>query len=236
MKKLILICTVLLSAIAQAQTAEEIIQKFDAHLGGLNKFKNVQSFKMTGNITVQGMELPITMQAIPGKAVRTDVEVMGSSVVSAYKDGKGWKVNPFAGAQEPTDMTDKELADALEQTDAEISLISYKDKGASVELMGKETVQGQETYKIKYTPKSGGVPSFYYLNTATSALVKSSKRTEIMGTEMEIETLYSNVQEVDGLKFYLGMQQTAGGQELQDIRFDKIELNVPINEKIFDKP
>lgn len=236
MKKLILICSLFISAVAQSQTVEEIIQKFDAHLGGLEKFKNIKTFKMTGNITVQGMELPITMQVITGRAVRTDVEVMGSSVTSSYKDGKGWKINPFAGAPDPTDMNDKELEDAKLQTEAANSLISYKDRGATVELVGKETVAGQEAYKIKYSPKSGNAPTFYFINAANSTLIKSVKRAEVMGTEMEIETLFSNLKEVDGLKFYLGLVQSADGQEMQDIKFDKVELNVPIDEKVFDKP
>ena len=62
---------------AQAQTADEIIQKHTAAMGGLDAFNSVTSVKITGIVTAQGMDLPVTTQIINGKAMRTDVEVMG---------------------------------------------------------------------------------------------------------------------------------------------------------------
>ena len=53
------------------------------------------------------MDLPLTVQIINGKAVRSDVEAMGKSIINSYKDGKGWKINPFTGIETVTDMIQK---------------------------------------------------------------------------------------------------------------------------------
>ena len=46
-------------------------------MGGLEAFNAVKTAKMTGTVSVQGMDLPLTIQIINGKAIRNDVDVMG---------------------------------------------------------------------------------------------------------------------------------------------------------------
>ena len=57
---------------AQAQNADEIIQKYANAMGGLDNFNKVKTVKMTGTVTTQGMDLPITIQIVNGKAMRSD--------------------------------------------------------------------------------------------------------------------------------------------------------------------
>lgn len=236
MKKILTIALLLGTVSLYAQTAEEVVKEYTARMGGLEKFKSIKTVKMSGTVSVQGMELPITIQVINGKAVRTDVEVMGSSVISAYKDGKGWKQNAFAGAPDPTDMEVKELEDIEPQIHITNALMDYKATGATIALLGKETVDGKEAFKILCTPSSGKSPTTYYLNSSDYTIIKTVTRTELMGSEVELETHFSNLQEVDGRKFYMGRLQKADGNEFQDIQFKTIELNVPIDESIFTKP
>src|SRR5690349_12342931 len=87
---------------ANAQTADDVIQKYTAAMGGLNAFNALKTAKMTGNVSAQGMDLPLTIQIINGRAMRSDVSVMGQSITNSYKDGKGWKINPFAGVSTAT--------------------------------------------------------------------------------------------------------------------------------------
>jgi len=66
---------------ANAQTADEVIQKYSANLGGLEAFNKIKTAKITATYNTQGMDLPMTIQIINGKAARTDVEAMGSTVI-----------------------------------------------------------------------------------------------------------------------------------------------------------
>jgi len=236
MKKLLLMIATLGYLSAQAQTAEEIVGKYAQALGGLQAFNNVKTLKMSGSITVQGMELPITVQVVNGKAVRSDVEVMGTAVISSYKDGKAWKQNEFAGAPDPTDVTEGELADLKAQANVSSILMDYKARGHKIEMAGKEAVEGIQTYKIKLTQGDTQKATTFYINASDYSLIKSVANMEMMGQSMDVETYYSDLKEVNGLKFFATRIQKADGEEFQSVKFDKIEVNVPIDEKIFDKP
>ncbi|MBL7744720.1 MAG: hypothetical protein JNN00_14710 [Chitinophagaceae bacterium] len=220
---------------AGAQTADEVIQKYAANLGGLDAFSKIKTAKMSGTVAAQGNELTITVQVINGRAVRSDVEVMGNQIVNAYKDGKGWKINPFAGATTPTDATEAELVELKTQSMLTPVLMDYKSRGHQVELQGQEEVEGIKTFKIKLTGKEDGKMTTYYISSSDYSLIKSVSDREMMGQTMAVETWYSDLKEMNGVKFYMTRTQKIDGQEFQSVKFDKIELDVTIDEKVFDK-
>ncbi|MBL7741319.1 MAG: hypothetical protein JNK14_18995 [Chitinophagaceae bacterium] len=220
---------------AGAQTVEEVIQKYAANLGGLDAFNKIKTAKMTGTVTAQGNELTITVQVINGRAVRTDVEVMGNQIVNAYKDGKGWKINPFGGATTATDATDAELTEMKIQTMLAPVLMDYKSRGHQVELQGQEDVNSIKTFKVKLTSKDDAKVTTYYISAADYSLVKSVSDREMMGQTMAVESWYSDPKEINGMKFYMSRTQMIDGQEFQSVKFDKVELDVQIDEKVFDK-
>lgn len=235
MKKLFLVLCSFVSVLAHAQTADEVIQKYTATMGGLDAFQKIQTAKFTANLTVQGMDLPMTLQVINGKAMRVDVDVMGQPVVNCYKDGKGWKINPFAGAETATDVEGTELAEFRNQASLASSLMNYKTLGHTVELLGQATVEGIQTHKIKLTNKDDGRSTVFFISTADNLIVKTTSTREMQGVETEVETWFSNVKEFAGLKFYMTRDQKINGQTIQAITYTNVELNVPVDEKIFDK-
>jgi len=160
--------------------------------------------------------------------------VMGQTITNAYKDGKGWKVNPYAGAPTATDATPEELNEFKIQGSLTSQLMDYKDHGYKAELLGQEDVQGAKTYKIKVTTDDNKTTT-YFIDTSTYALVKTIGMRNIMGQEMELETYYSEVKDIGNVKFAMMRSVQSGGQTLQEVHFDKIELDVPVDEKIFDK-
>jgi len=215
-------------------TVDEIIQKHSAAYGGLENFNKIKTAKMTGTVTVQGMDLPITIQIINGRAVRSDVEAMGQFVTSSYKDGKGWKINPFAGVATATDVTGSELTDLKNQSNIVSQLMDYKKRGATVELLGQEDVEGVKTYKIKLTGDDKK-ETIYNISTKDFMLVKTSGKRDMMGQEANVETYYSDIKEFGGIKFVMNRVQKMDGQTFQEIKLSNVELNIPIDEKAFDK-
>ncbi len=232
---MLLLCTCAALAV-NAQTAGEVIEKYTKTMGSLEGYQKIKTVKMTGTLTAQGMDLPITIQIVNGKAVRSDLEVMGTPVISAYLNGKGWKQNQFAGVPDPTEVTPAELADMKVQIYITSALMDYKARGHQVELQGQEDVGGTKAFKIKLTNKDDGKSSYYYISTADYSLIKSVTDREMGGQSMTVETWYSDIKEINGLKFYLSRSQKVGGEEVQAVKFDKVELDIPIDEKIFDMP
>jgi len=235
MKKLIIGFLSLITVAASAQTADEIVQKYAAAMGGLDAFKKVQTAKFTGAVTVQGNDLPMTMQVINNRAVRSDIDVMGTAVTNSYKDGKGWKLNPFAGIETATDMEPAELNDIRGLASLASPLMDYKNLGHTVELIGQEDVDGVKTFKLKLTAKEDSRVTFYYINATDYHIIKASSKRMMQGAEAEVDTYFSDVKEFGGIKFAMNRSQKMNGSVFQTIQYNTIELNVKIDETVFDK-
>ena len=236
MKKLFLALLSFAFLSAGAQTVDDVISKYAANLGGLDAFNKIKTAKMTGTINAQNMELPITIQVINGKAQRTDVEVMGSQIINVYNNGKGWKQNPFAGATTPTEVTGPELNDLKIPSMMATVLMDYKARGHKVELLGQEDINGVKAYKIKFTSKDDGKVTTYFISVADYSLIKSEGDMDMQGQTVNVVSWFSDLKEFSGLKFYMSRVQKVDGEEIRSTKLLTIELNVPIDEKIFDMP
>jgi hypothetical protein len=234
MKKIFFLLFAFIFLKTNAQTADEIIQKYTSAMGGLDNFKKIKTAKLTGTVTAQGNELPITVQIINGRAMRTDVDVMGQTITNVYKDEKGWKINPYAGAPTATDVTGDELNEFKNQSSLTSQLMDYKSRGYKVELSGQEEVNGVKAYKIQLTTENNKATT-YYIDPASFLLIKTFGTRNMMGQDMQLETYYSDVKEFGNIKISLSRSVQSGGQTLQEVHFDKVELDVPVDEKIFNK-
>jgi len=234
MKKIILLLVVFSFVKIHAQTADDVIQKYANAMGGLDNFKKIKTAKLTGVVDAQGNEFPITVQIINGRAMRTDVDAMGQTVVNCYKDDKGWKINPFAGASTATDVTGEELNEFKNQSFLASELMDYKDRGYKAELLGQDDVDGAKAYKIKLTTE-GDKADVYYLDATTYLPVKFVGTRNIMGQDMELETVFGDTKDFNNLKLSMSRVVKSGGQTIQEVHFQKAEFDIPIDEKIFDK-
>ncbi len=236
MKKLLLAVLSFATISAKAQTADDVISKFAANMGGLEVFNKITSAKMTGTYSTQGNEIALITQIINGKGMRTDLELMGQAVTNCYFNGKGWKINPFQGVTTPTEVTGTELNDFKTQSNLANQLMDYKARGHQVELQGEDAVEGIKTYKIKLTNKDDSKVTTYFISTADYTLIKSVTMRQFQGQDIEVESFYSDLKEINGVKFFMTRDSKIEGQVFQTVKYEKVELNVTIDEKIFEMP
>jgi outer membrane lipoprotein-sorting protein len=225
-----------LAGTASAQTVDELIAKNVEARGGLEKLKAVQSLRATGTMTMgPGLQAPVTMEMKRPGRLRREIVIQGNTAVQAYDGQNGWQISPF-GKKEPEPMTADDIKDMQEESDIDGPLVDYKAKGNTVELAGKEPVEGSEAYKLKVTLKNGDV-RYLYLDAETFLEVKSEARRTIRGSEMEIETLLGDYKEVGGLMYPHSFQSTAKGRpEKQNVTVDKFELNPTLDDARFAMP
>ncbi len=236
MKRILFALLAMISLSAGAQTADDVIQKYIAAIGGSEAYTKVNSAVMKGTLSTQGMDLPFSLIVINGRAMRTDVDVMGKQIVSAYKDGKGWKINPYAGAETKTEVTGSELIDYKTQSTLLNPLMTYAKDGNTVELKGSVNVEGVNCFEIDLHFKADGKVTKYFISQQDYTLIKSASNKTIQGEDMEVETFYSNVKDINGLKFAMDRIQKINGQVFQEVKLATVELNTTIDEKIFDNP
>jgi len=222
---------------AAAQTADDIIGKNNDAKGGLAKQKAVQSVRMTGRATVgPGIEAPIVLELKRPKSLRIDIAIQGMTITQAYDGTVGWMLNPLSGRTDPETVPPEALRVMEEQADMDGPLIDYKSKGHTVELLGKEKVEGTDCYKLKVTLKNGDVRTIF-IDTESNLEVKVEGRTMIRGTEQMSDTLLGDWKDVGGILMPHSIDTGQPGAPMrQKFTFDKIELNVPLEDARFSMP
>ncbi|HEV7780611.1 MAG TPA: hypothetical protein VGO58_05060 [Chitinophagaceae bacterium] len=232
MKKLLIVLLSCVSVSAFSQTVEEVIQKYSTAMGGLEAFNKIKTAKMDGTVTDLFSTMPLTIELINGKAVKTKLTKDGRDATRVYNNGEGWKMEGFSS---PTDLSSAELARLKLQSTLANSLMDYKSRGHKVELMGQEDVKGINTYKIKLTTKDDKV-TFYFINMKTGLLSKSATKLETASAEYDIDFFYSDFRELNGLTFCFKIVMNTGSVEAQVTKYTSIQLDVPVDEAIFVKP
>jgi len=222
---------------AAPQTVDDILAKHYEACGGLAKMKAVNTMRVTGTITLQpGMEAPFTMERKRPGMRRMEFSLQGMTGIQAFDGTKTWSVMPFMGKKDPEVGSDEDNKNAQDDADFDGALVDYKTKGHTIELMGKEPVEGADAYKLKVTKKNGNI-EYDYLDAETFLLVKTEGKVKRRGTEMEGETTFSDYKEVDGLMQPFSMESGAKEmQQKQKLTFTKIELNVPLDDSRFAVP
>lgn len=220
---------------ASAQTVDDLIKKnIEAH-GGIQKLKAVKSMKASGKITPQGLEIPITLQQKRPGMVRMDATFQGKPMVQAYDGANAWKIDPFQGNPDPEKVAGDDLKDLEEQSDIDGPLVDYKQKGHTVELIGKEDLEGTPVYKLKLTLKSGDVRNIY-IDAENYLELKITSKRKTPGGEIDVDQYMGNYKSVNGLMFAFSIDTKVNGQSVNTITIDKIELDVPVDDALFKMP
>lgn len=221
---------------AQAQTADEVITKHIAALGGKEKLAGINSLVMETTMEVMGNEATSTTTVLNGKGFKTEAEVMGSKMVQAMTDKGGWMINPMGGGSAEA-MPDEVYKQGKDQMDISGGpLLDYAAKGHKVELQGTEKIGSVDAHKLKLTTKDGGVTT-YYIDPTTYYILQVVKSGNMMGQEMEIKTVYSNYKKTDyGNVMPYTTEVDFGGQFQITSTVNKIEINKAVDPKIFEMP
>lgn len=234
MKKIFLSSVIFLGLFGHAQTVDEIIQKYTKAVGGLDKFKAIKTATQQGKIVQVGMNMPFSSSIIQGSAIKLAIQANDKKVISCYKDGKGWTINPFTGSSAATDMQAGELAEMKKSTFLYDELMNYKNNGSKAVLEGEEDVEGAKTYKIKLTGADKNI-TYYFIMKEDFMLLKTSVTQKVGTEEKTMDTFYSDYKEINGMKFAHRTQQMMSGAEIMATIIDKFELDKPVNNKIFTR-
>jgi hypothetical protein len=230
MKKVFLSLVVIFSAIftLNAQTADEIIAKYITAIGGAEKWSKIQSLIVEGQMEVQGIAIPFTMQGVHMKGNRVDAEFQGNKIIDITTPTKGWSQNPFGGKMSLDPISDEELKSKVDDLDLQDAFIDYKAKGSTVEFLGKDEEDGNEYFKIKITSKNNNDKT-YFFDTKTYLAYKVESMTKQQGQDVKSVIKLLDYQTIDfGIKMSFKSDM---GQMMMVTK--KVTVNPAIDETIF---
>ncbi|MCE2937521.1 MAG: outer membrane lipoprotein-sorting protein [Cyclobacteriaceae bacterium] len=242
--KLLVFALALVAGVAQAQTADEILAKYFENTGGVDKWNSLNGIKMVAKVNQGGMEIPLEIVQLKDGRQMTKITFQGKVIMQGVYDGTTlWSHNFMTMKAEKSD------AESTENFKKEIgefpdAFLNYKGKGYKAELLGKETVDGTETYKIKLVKKPILVDGketenvvFYYFDAEN--FVPLMTETEIKSGPakgMVSQSKMSDYQEVSGLMMPFSMSQGVKGQPGQPLTITAIELNPAVDAAAFKFP
>ncbi|MBT8258851.1 MAG: outer membrane lipoprotein-sorting protein [Bacteroidia bacterium] len=228
-----------------AQTAEEIIDNYIENIGGYANWEKVESMKVIGIGRQQGIDYPFVATMMKDGRTVIDVDLQGTSfIVEAFDGENAWAMNFQTQKAEAFDSeaSANYKNNAMDQIPD--PFFNYKDKGYQVELVGTESFEGTDAFKIKLIKKPVMVDGkeeenidFFYFDTenfvpiAMESVVKSGP-----AKGMTSQTLMSDYQEVDGLYLPFTVIEKFNGNVNLEMLYKTVEFNAEIDESIFVMP
>lgn len=226
------------------QSADEIINQYFEATGGKAQWEKLEGLRKEASVNQGGMEIPITIIDMKDGREMLIVSLQGQEFIQSAYDGTDlWSTNFQTMKAEKAD--DEALANKKkEDKDFPDPLLNYASKGYSAEYVGKETMDGVETHKIKLIKKPMLVDGkevenieYYFFDTETSVLIAAESEIHTGAAKGTIaQVFFSDYQEVDGLYFPFSISQGIKGQDAQPLLFTEIVVNPDISSRSFAFP
>jgi len=255
-------------------TAAQIVEKNVAARGGLEAWRAVQSISTTGKMGVGGNQratLPVPQQRDQAKAIvdtrpkdevqlpfamymqrplksRFELKLKNETAVQVFDGTHGWKLRPYLNRSDAEPFTPDELKLASTQGELDGPLVDYAAKDTQVELDGIESVEGQDTYKLKLSLKDGR-QLHVWIDARTFLEVKiEGQPRRLDGRLHPVEVYYRDYRKVSGLEIpflletrVLPFTSTVKGFKdtpvpPEKIIIDSVVVNPKLDASLFMKP
>ncbi len=213
----------------QAQTLDEIIEKNLAASGGKDKLLALNSLITEGTLNINGLQVPVKVTAVHNKGQRVDLTINGIANYTIQTRDSGWNYFPIQGQKKAEATPPDVIKEGADELDIQSVLLNYKEKGHTVELVGKDDVDGTECFKIKVVTKSG-LQQTLYIDPANYFIIKQVTKTKAGGQEQEQTQSFSNYQKMDnGYVFPFSLTGFGPGE----LKITKIQVNPVVDPSVF---
>lgn len=236
-----LLCAAPLVQPALAQTADEVVEKHLAAIGGRAALGQLTSQRSTGTVTItsdagnlsgafeQSAKAPNKLRVL----MKLDLSQFGMPdplVVEQKFDGEtGFMLNSMQGNSE---ITGSQL-DNMRNSTFPSPLTGYKERGTTIELDPRQRLGDRDVFVLVMRPKAGSA-SRLYVDAETFMVVRTVATVHVpqAGGDLEQTVDLLDYREVNGIKspFKLVMSNPL---QMLTITLESIEHNVPLDDALF---
>jgi hypothetical protein len=230
------VASAIFSFSARAQNVDEVITKNVQAHGGLDKLKTVHSLRTVAKFSQGSFRADVRQENKRPGRVREEFIIQGMAQIQAYDGKTGWQISPFGGRKDPDLLSADDMKSLVVDADIDGPLVDYKEKGHKAELVGHDSVEGTDCFKIKLSMKNGDI-RYYYLDADSFLELKLEVQTTLRGALQESELYYGDYEKVNGIYYPFAIEQAQkGSASRSQISVEKIEQNVDIEDARFAMP
>ena len=219
-----------------AQTVDEIIAKNIQARGGLEKLKAVKTLRMTAKINDGGFRATVLQENQRPNKIRQEFIIQGMAQVEAYDGKTAWQVSPFEGRKDPNLLSADDTKHLVEDADIDGQLVDYRNKDHHAELIGHDSVEGTDCYKIKLSMANGDV-RYYFIDADSFLELKIETERNIRGAVRYSETVLGDYEQMNGVYYPFAIDSGEKGSQFHTrLTVEKVEINVPVGDLRFSMP
>ncbi|HJR59270.1 MAG TPA: hypothetical protein VJ813_07730 [Vicinamibacterales bacterium] len=217
-----------------AQTADEIVAKNIEAKGGVATLKATTSVRASGKGTMQGAEISFTASTKRPYSFRNEMDMAGQKMIRAFDGETLWMAVGTTPPQALPPGPQTETLKQLSQIDS--PLLDYKEKGTKIALGEPLAEDGRKLHHLVVTPKAGPALHFYIDPTTYLEARMVIVDVEDAGRPMKMELRFSDYKTIEGRTIPLTITQFVNGNQVNVLKYEKIEFNVPLEDSIFRMP
>lgn len=214
-------------------TPDAIIARYVEVTGGKAAYEKRTSEIATGTVDYAAQGLKGTLERYseaPDKSY-TAIEFQGvGKFESGVANGVAWEKSNLLG---PRVKSGVEKSQALREAVFNHEL-NWKKLYDKAETAGVETIDGEECYKVVFTPADGKPETTYYQK-KSGLVVKVGMVTVNQMGDVPVEEVVSDYKNFDGVLMPSKVVQRAAGQEII-MTIDTVKVNQPIPADRFEPP
>lgn len=224
---------------ATAQTVDEIVARNIEAKGGAellastNTVRTVGTGKMQAPGAPQGAAVRVISSSKRPYYVRNEMEMAGQKLVQGFDGTTLWMAIGDMPAQALPSGPKVDAFKSSSQIDS--PLLNYKEKGTKIELGEPETADGRKLHHLIVTPKTGQT-MHYYIDAETNLESKMIIDAEEGGQKARMELRFSDYKTIEGRTVPFTVTQFVNGQQVGRMTYEKVEFNVPMDDRIFKMP
>ncbi len=226
-------------------SAQEIVNKYLAAMGGKEKMEAINSLYQEGIAVLEnGAELSSRSWRVYDRVYLQEIMMPAGKVIIVVTPNRGWSAGPGTGGLFKP-LTDIQFKSLRPEIDPGGALVDYAAKGNKIELAGRDTVNGEHCVKLKvYFPAGGSV--IYSIDARTGYILRATHLGgNILGTILpglgtephpdgEVVTEYSDYKVVPG--GYVFPHSIVLSPYGARVRITKIVVNGVVDADVLSKP
>jgi hypothetical protein len=218
-----------ISAQESLPTADQILEKYLAAVGGAEALQKIKTRVQKGTVDTGGEQYPIEIYSEgPEKRLSISHASFGESV-TAFNGQAGWLTTPRG--VHPMSSSERQSA----RIDAQLYFpVRLRELYQEFKIVPGETIDGHATFLVTASDASTP-PLRLYFDQQTGLLLRLIRYTETPLGRNPLELDYADYREAGGLKipYQWTLTRTNGSFT---IRISSVQQNVPIDEKLFVMP